>query len=232
LPKQFDVRSQLLEDLVHLDKSIGLNLFKFKIKDYLAGEVRQENLASEDFVHLDLNSIVLPLSDLTSCYSEALDNPKYSDAIIICDKMEIPNIHKVLFAARSSFFDSLFASYWTNRNNAGRYHISIPYEVFLVIQNYIYTDTISKDLSGDIVVGVLIEAELLDLPRLIQFCERYIASRLTKENVQEVYTFCEEYSIPQLKTACEYYSNKKQKKLEMTPLVDSSNNEGDLLLIE
>jgi len=101
-----------------------------------------------------------------------------------------------------------------------------------VIINFLYTDTVMSELDGQVVIGVLLESQMMGIARLEQLCSKYIAARICDENVQDIYDLATQYELLALVKVCKYYSKRKNRKLsqpELAPLVGKEYDETSLL---
>lgn len=113
-------------------------------------------------------------------YSKLFQSDKYSDAIINItspDERTTIKIHKVILAARSSFFASLFSS------GATEYDIdviSIP--VTLIALEFIYTGSTNLPGVEEHAEELLKVACLYDLPALLAACSENLLQNVKAEN--------------------------------------------------
>jgi hypothetical protein len=182
----------LLQDLA---KSLGLhNLFK-------ALESYSFNMAS---------NTVKKKKD-SNCYTKTWSRtrfPNFSDVIITTDDKVKFIAHKCILSARLDYFRSMFSAGWVEAASDHQTHLNLPLDSKLckVLLDFIYTDfdQIGSD-DPEFLCNVMVMADQLLIPRLIQICEKELTSLLTLKNVGEILQLASDFNAEQLKTACMSY---------------------------
>eukprot|EP01125_Pyxidicula_operculata_P019946 TRINITY_DN7264_c0_g1_i1.p1 TRINITY_DN7264_c0_g1~~TRINITY_DN7264_c0_g1_i1.p1 ORF type:complete len:718 (-),score=107.13 TRINITY_DN7264_c0_g1_i1:197-2206(-) len=236
----------ILEEINSLNNSYQTRLFEHDINIYLSEEKKPNDKAGSnntksstnttstdpdlsDLCIMDYDILQLPEIQLVKDFKKAYENSKYSDVSFIAENTEFPYAHKIFLSSRSSFFKSLLSSNWRQDQSKTGTHIDMQFKVLKLVIYYLYTNTIMSELDGSTVVGVMLESDALGLGRLKDLCQKYIAARITSDNVQELYSLCIEYEILQLKAACSFFSTKKNLSLS-TSVAKYSGSENSPLL--
>ena len=146
----------------------GSLLFTFIITSFLFSlqqtllKIKLKKHANDfDFELVDFSYITFPQSELEKSFEGIIGKSNYSDAILISENfVEFPNIHQIFFIITCDYFKMLFEQKnWKNLwQSGGRLPSAFDDQVLSCLVRYCYTGTISE-LNGEIVVGVLIEAE-------------------------------------------------------------------------
>lgn len=100
------------------------------------------------------------------------------------------HVHRIILQARWPHFKRLYAAQMAEYHTK-RMHIPEPYKVVRAFLFYLYTDSISyhPEYCSDIteVAGMLVMANLYDMPRLRQLCVYRLSRELAVENAAIVY---------------------------------------------
>ncbi|EEP82241.1 conserved hypothetical protein [Uncinocarpus reesii 1704] len=100
------------------------------------------------------------------------------------------HVHRIILQARWPHFKRLYAAQMAEYHTK-RMHIPEPYKVVRAFLYYLYTDSISCHLEfcPDIteVAGMLVMANLYDMPRLRQLCVHRLSRELAVENAAIVW---------------------------------------------
>ncbi len=107
------------------------------------------------------------------------DREKFSDVKIICGEMEF-KCHKIILAARSEVFDTMFSHDDTKESLSGEIVITdVEPQVMEQMVNFIYADSCQAN-SWEEVVELLICADKYDLRGLKKACEEELSNQMDK----------------------------------------------------
>ena len=134
--------------------------------------------------------------------------PELHDIKIQCeDNVDVP-AHKCILAARLDYFKSMFSLGWLETKKGQVLSLPVPSKVVIALLEYLYRDDALQIQNSDdpeFVSNVLVIADQLLIPRLIQICELQLSQLFTLKNVTEVLQFAFDYSAEQLqKTAMQF----------------------------
>ncbi|XP_057374411.1 inhibitor of Bruton tyrosine kinase-like [Daphnia carinata] len=118
------------------------------------------------------------------------------------------NAHRVVLAARSDYFRSMFSYVWLESEISKEIRLPIHSVILEVILEYLYEDKASKiEKSEDVdwIGNCLVSADLLLIPRLVSICESSLAGLLAIKNVAKMLEFATMYNAVQLKVSCMYF---------------------------
>ena len=127
--------------------------------------------------------------------------PELHDVIIQTEDGGEIGAHRCVLAARLEYFRSMFGLGWIETKEGQSLSLPVPTKVLHVIIEYIYRDEASTVEGSDdieLVCNVLVTADQLLMKRLIQICERQLATMITLKNVGEVLQFAFDYNAEQL----------------------------------
>lgn len=153
------------------------------------------------------------VSSLQSDFQKAVNNPEYSDIVLLSSTSRIP-AHRVLLSARSNFFKAMLGS--TMKETRLR-EISLETtssELLLLLLEFIYTERIQK-LPAEFALELL---ELSDrfsiLGKLTRLCEDSLRTAIDNSNVIDVIQFANLHQASLLKRVCVQYMLKEYDSLE------------------
>ncbi|KAL6063326.1 Galactose oxidase, central domain, variant 2 [Balamuthia mandrillaris] len=116
--------------------------------------------------------------------------------------------HKVILASRCSYFRSLFlGNFQEKEKDAFEVH-DIPYDTFLTLLAFLYTDQLSFSSSSPSLCSsleLMVAADRYGVDRLVEKCCNCFIDGLDEENVVQVIKWSRELSLEQLKAACLQY---------------------------
>ena len=124
-----------------------------------------------------------------------------SDVIILTeDQMEF-RAHKCILSARLDYFRSMFSMGWIESAQKIT-EVKLPITGLLcqTLLEYLYTDldSIPNCSDPEFLCNVLVMADQLLIPRLIQVCEKQLSALLTLKNVGEILQFAHDINAEQL----------------------------------
>jgi speckle-type POZ protein len=127
-------------------------------------------------------------------------------------EQEIP-VHRMLLEARSPFFRGMLESNMAEAQQ-GRYVVrDINAEVFKALLHFIYTDALPEELEGsnlevNMAQHLLAAADMYQLTRLRQMCERRLCETVDVETVATTLALAEQNHAEDLKRVCLDYVSK------------------------
>ncbi len=138
--------------------------------------------------------------------------PELHDVTIATEDGAEIHAHKCILAARLDYFNSMFGLGWSESDrggDGGRTRLTMPIssKVLLAVLDYLYRDEAPACLSSsedpEFVCNLLVVADQLLAPRLIQLCERQLSQLLTLRNAAEVLQFSHELDCAgQIRRSC------------------------------
>lgn len=131
---------------------------------------------------------------------EYVNNNKVSDVTFVVEGRDF-YAHKIALLAASDAFRAMFEGAY--RESAAGAKIEIPnirFAVFEAMMQCIYTGDL--EVEAELAHELLQAADQYLLEGLKRLCEGSIASRLSVENVTQVYELAESYRAPQLRNSC------------------------------
>ena len=127
-----------------------------------------------------------------------------SDVIIKTEDKKEYLAHKCMLSARLDYFKSMFCMGWCETKSEST-TVTLPHasQYIQVLLDFVYTDfdcVPSED--PEFLCNILVMADSLLIPRLVQICEKQLATLLTLKNVGEILQLAAEFHTLQLKTNC------------------------------
>jgi len=153
-----------------------------------------------DFYKFRLVPVSIPPSVLVEDFRKLMDNEELSDVTFLVENKEV-HANRAILAVRSEYFKVML---FTGRMRESQPQQSIielrdvPYNVFLKVLEYLYTDSVS-DLSLEISVSLLIISERFMLDRLKRLCEDSIRRDINSDNVINIYLASHRHNAMALK---------------------------------
>lgn len=127
---------------------------------------------------------------------------QFSDITLVVENVRIP-AHKIILAAQSSYFRSLFSGGFAETAQHEIELRRVPLEAFKVILKYIYTGRLSLDnCEVDQLIDVLGLADLYDFETLISPISMCLPSKLSLNNCCAILNAANLYSLDTLNTYC------------------------------
>ncbi|CAJ0582241.1 unnamed protein product, partial [Mesorhabditis spiculigera] len=171
----------------HLARQEGLPLPE-NLSKTRCGEISQIPALSEDIGRLCLNE-------------------ECSDVTLLIDGERIP-AHKVILAARSSYFKALFyGGLRTDKEEVELKETAVtPFKYLL---RFIYSSTLSLvGLGEDLVIEILAHARLFQFTSLVESLAEYLKLVLDDSNLCTIFNISQLYSIPSLSDFCLEYADR------------------------
>jgi len=187
----------------------------YKESMYVFGGFSSQNLNDIHRFCFEKRSSPDPPRTIGRDLKHLLNNPKFSDVIFIVEGQEI-YAHKAILSYRSDHFQAMLDGGLKESSQNQIKLSSIHPHIFLILLEFIYTDSVIVD--PDYAVDVLIAADQFILPELKRLVERPLAKEISIENVFSFLTIAHHFHSPFLKSKClEFIIHKKD--LEI-PLFD------------
>ncbi|BFZ08843.1 hypothetical protein BsWGS_11883 [Bradybaena similaris] len=126
----------------------------------------------------------------------------YCDIVIIIDDHKFP-CHKVVLAAGSPYFKSMFASGMEESRKKDIEIKQIDPVVFGQVIQFIYTGNV--DISSPIVQELFIQAQLFQIVQLVELCVKYLEKTMNEPNCLAAMTLAEAHGhVPMYEFALRY----------------------------
>ena len=153
------------------------------------------------------NSIKAKKDAKISKHIKSWSRTKYeeiSDVIILSQDKKEFYAHKCMLSARLDYFRSMFCMGWVEAVQETTV-VSLPFPANLmqILLDFVYTDfdAVPSD-DPEFLCNILVMADQLLIPRLVQICEKQLASLLTLKNVGEILQLSCEFNAEQLRKCC------------------------------
>ena len=127
-----------------------------------------------------------------------------SDVLIKTEDEKEYFAHKCMLSARLDYFKSMFCMGWCETQSETT-SVSLPHasQFIQVLLDFVYTDFESVTSEDpEFLCNILVMADSLLIPRLVQICEKQLATLLTLKNVGEILQLAAEFHALQLKSNC------------------------------
>eukprot|EP01126_Amoeba_proteus_P031039 TRINITY_DN3056_c0_g1_i1.p1 TRINITY_DN3056_c0_g1~~TRINITY_DN3056_c0_g1_i1.p1 ORF type:complete len:300 (-),score=76.18 TRINITY_DN3056_c0_g1_i1:116-1015(-) len=153
----------------------------------------------------------IPPSSWCSDLQGKINSSLYSDLSLLLEDSQVIFVHKVLLAARMSYFKTIFEGNFKEGNERIMTIKELEYEPFLMVLSFVYTNTTAflvEDKTKDYVLDVLLCAGRFLVEELKQSIEKMLEEQLTQlqdEEADEVFNFLfisESVETPKLRNAC------------------------------
>eukprot|EP01114_Cavostelium_apophysatum_P020406 TRINITY_DN6827_c0_g1_i1.p1 TRINITY_DN6827_c0_g1~~TRINITY_DN6827_c0_g1_i1.p1 ORF type:complete len:779 (-),score=221.16 TRINITY_DN6827_c0_g1_i1:92-2428(-) len=187
-----------LKQTVVLDMNVSHFL---DILEFIYSGNSQKMLANptrfEDYiVHPEENCSYEQLSgDLKQLYN----NPKFSDVEFSVENRIVYG-HKTVICCRCSPMAAMFNNPFKESKQKVIQVQDIPYDVFMHVMEFIYTG--NTKITGDNAVDLLVVANLYQLERLKEMCEKVIEGGVDDQNRVQLLQFSNTYHAMQLEEFC------------------------------
>jgi RCC1 and BTB domain-containing protein len=133
---------------------------------------------------------------------DLVDDDEYSDVTFLVDDQPI-HAHRAILARRCDHFAAMFRSGMRESVEREIRIPNIPRPVFLLLMEYIYTDSVKIDLEHS--VDLYIAADLYQLERLREMCCVVVRRNLTGDNAPFVLQNATDAHCQVLKEICMEY---------------------------
>lgn len=170
---------------------------------YLIGG-RYWDVAEDDYIFLnDIQVLsVQPTSTLVADWRAFVNSPHLSDITIEVGGHPV-HAHRVVLAARCSYFRAMFESGMSDATSPTIAINDIDEPVFLALLHHLYTDAV--DISPDLALPLFAAADFLGVEHLKTVCVQLIEADLSSESVCRALTVADKHSASALKEACVEY---------------------------
>ncbi|KAL6073079.1 Galactose oxidase, central domain [Balamuthia mandrillaris] len=119
-------------------------------------------------------------------------------------KTKVIHAHKIVLASRCPYFHSLFLQDFKEKHQDRLQVEDVPYEAFLVLMHYLYTDQL-VGLQAENVVEVLVAGDKFGLERVVEKCCNWLVEQLDVENVVAVLEVSEQLGLKELRQGCLFF---------------------------
>lgn len=157
--------------------------------------------------------IKIPKSTFISDMEKAINNPEYSDIIFLIEKQSI-YCHKSILC-QHEYFRGMFINNLKESQQKKIEMNVVPYDIFRLILDYIYTFQI-KETNPDFIVELFQATDLFLIEGLKHYCENLLCSYITHENVCQLFQLANTYKSLFLKEECFDYIILYYEKLKET----------------
>ncbi|KAK0161725.1 hypothetical protein PV327_008143 [Microctonus hyperodae] len=147
--------------------------------------------------------------DLYSHLKNFLTVPDFSDTIIVIDEKEIL-VHKIILAAYSPVFLTMFKSGMTESSNNRIIVTDIEIEIMEKVVEFMYTGTINPIPEYDVLLSIMKVADKYEINNLKILCEQKLSEKMTIKNVFEILEKNSLYGGPLLATNVVYFMIKNK----------------------
>ena len=150
-------------------------------------------------------------STRVSEFGSLLDDPTSADVTFVVNNERIP-AHRIILAARSTYFRSMFSSGMreAQRGNDIVIQDTSP-AAFRALLLYLYADELAFD--DTLVVDVLRKAKELELTRVYNYCERRCERGLSAHNAVLWFMQADEYALEGLREITLRYLSRNLSKI-------------------
>eukprot|EP01126_Amoeba_proteus_P054288 TRINITY_DN6672_c0_g1_i2.p1 TRINITY_DN6672_c0_g1~~TRINITY_DN6672_c0_g1_i2.p1 ORF type:complete len:271 (-),score=62.72 TRINITY_DN6672_c0_g1_i2:130-942(-) len=159
---------------------------------------------------------IIPPSSWREDLQQMVNFPLYSDLSLVLEDSRIIHVHKVLLAARMSYFKTIFEGSFKEGHENTMVLKEVEYEPLLMVLSFVYTNAISfPEEKENYVLEVLLCAGRFLVEELKQNIEKMLEEQLNKfceegdhvepEDLESVLNFLfisETVETPKLKNAC------------------------------
>ncbi len=125
--------------------------------------------------------------------------PEMCDVTIATEDGDEVSAHRCVLSARLEYFRSMFGLGWTESGKENT-ELSLPVasKVLKAVLDFLYRDEAPSAVSScedpEFIGNVLVVADQLLIPRLIQLCERQLAQLLTLRNAADILQFGHDFA--------------------------------------
>jgi len=158
------------------------------------GSNRLNDFIKFDFEIDDLTCAVPP-STLLSDLRSFIDNDTMSDVTLLIDNRPV-YAHKMMLMRSSYFRAMLTGNMCESQQNTIRLS-QVRHPIFLAILEYLYTDTVTIDISE--AMELFVAADQFCIPRLKAICEKKMLGSITVENAASIYYAADLHTAKSLK---------------------------------
>ncbi|CRG94798.1 conserved Plasmodium protein, unknown function [Plasmodium gallinaceum] len=206
---KFDIHQRIWTQINTTNNFSGrsnMNLHLYKNVIYCIAGFDGENFLNDVYA-LKLENVYVQPSSLLSSYKFMVNNPRYADVIFILQNRYIYGCKSIL-SARCPSFNSIFDLHFTKETTGISHNImpipinDIPYDIFLIVINYLYTDELSLNYSLETYTKILVTAGNFNIFRLLQLCELIISNHINEINVLDIVLLSYKYNCKQLCKFC------------------------------
>ena len=162
---------------------------------------RYWDVAEDDYIFLNDVQVLdtRPSSTLVADWKRYLNNEHLSDIVIHVGGSTV-HAHRVVLAARCSYFRGMFESGMREAMQSECTLNDISYPVFMALLEHLYTDTV--EISSRIALELFAAADFLGVEQLKVMCIAKIEGELSITNVCHTLTVADNHSAAQLKETC------------------------------
>jgi len=130
---------------------------------------------------------------------EMVNDPQFSDVTFIVDDREI-YAHRSILASRCEHFDAMFRSGMRESHESRIPLPNVSYDVFLLILEYLYTDSVKIDIQH--AVELYIVAEFYQIDRLKEMSTLVVKRNLNGDNAADLLQAAHENHCLHIKDLC------------------------------
>merc|ERR1712190_401340 len=175
------------------------------------------SIVLNDFYEFRFEPVSIPPSNLVDDLRKLINNPAFADVTFMVEGQPVYATRAHL-AARCEHFRALFYGGMRESSASDEQIVlqDIPYSVFLLLLEYIYTDTVA-DISSELAVHLLIVAERFLLDRLKALCEDIIRKCICIDNVVHCVMTAKAHRADGLKDICMDFIITNEERIKSTP---------------
>ncbi len=152
------------------------------------------------FVNFFPGHVDIPCSTLVEDMRKAFASQLGADVRLVAADGNVVLAHKIILAARSEAFRALLYGGMRESQEKEIHFPDIKYEVLSLLVEFLYTD--NAHITGDIVVGLFMAADLYQLTRLRALCENFILQNISIENVCTIFQTADQLHAHKLRGFC------------------------------
>jgi len=139
-------------------------------------------------------------------YKKGLNNPNFGDIILLTNNDVEITLHRIILSCSTPYFSAMLCPTWNDRTAAGtKFYIDMDSVVLEVMLSYIYSGSLPQNISGETILRVMVESEMLGLVRLQKLCINYVTARITESNCTALLAIAQHYKIRDLEIVCNHY---------------------------
>lgn len=142
------------------------------------------------------------LASLKNCLH---DDEEIKDITFIIQNKKL-RAHKTILMIRSEYFRKMFQNDWVERKKEGIYIEDFTFEGFSAFIDYLYTGTMTDNLSFDVTVDLLQISDCYRELKLKGLCEEVLKDKIQITNCAYLYEIAIKFQAKLLRTGCAQFS--------------------------
>mmetsp|Transcript_35801 Transcript_35801/g.55083 ORF Transcript_35801/g.55083 Transcript_35801/m.55083 type:complete len:595 (+) Transcript_35801:211-1995(+) len=176
-----------------------------KLKDHVVVKVASYNehtaaLVEPDFMGMSGGSAIAVTASYISSMRQLVNDETFSDVVFDMDNHEQVHAHRAILAQRCAHFEAMFRSGMRESTERNIRIPNTPKSIFLLLLEYIYTDTVHVEVEQ--AIELYICADLYQLDRLRDMCTRVVKQHLSTDNAAPLLQSAHDLHCDPLKDIC------------------------------